>query len=238
MEFKNGYKAIFFDLDGTLRHSVPLAADVFTAKARKLGLEVSDEIERATGRWEHFYWASSAELREDAISYEHDEDAFWGNYTERRLRSLGATPAQIQELLPTIRTYMRDEYHHNDWVPPELHQVLPALRDAGFKLGVLSNRRAPFVEQMEKLKLDSYFNFIQAAGEVGTWKPNPKVFTPMLEHFDVKPAESIYIGDNYYADVVGARAAGMEPVLYDPRGLFLDADCTRITSFEQLMPIL
>lgn len=237
MAFKNGYKAIFFDLDGTLRHNVPLGADVFTAKARELGLKISDELEREVGRWEHRYWASSPDLREDSQKYSTEDD-FWGNYTKRRLGALGADTAQMASLIHPIRVYMRDEYHGEDWVPPELHEVLPSLRNAGMKLGVLSNRRMPFVEELQKLALAEYFDLVKAAGEVGSWKPNPKVFAPLFEHFDLTPAESIYVGDNYYADVVGARAAGMKPVLYDPRGLFPDADCTRITSFQQLSEIL
>lgn len=237
MKLTNGYKAIFFDLDGTLRHNVPLGADVFTAKARELGLFISDEQEREAGRWEHRYWASSLELREDSQKH-NNEEAFWENYTKRRLEALGANDVQIAVLTPPIRVYMHDEYHSEDWVPPELHKVLPSLRDAGIKLGVLSNRRTPFVDTLRDLELAGYFELIMAAGEVGSWKPNPKVFIPLLAHFELTPQEAVYVGDNYYADVVGARAAGIEPVLYDPRGLFPDADCTRIVSFNQLTEIL
>ncbi len=237
MQLNNGYKAVFFDLDGTLRHTVPLPSDVFAEKARELGLNFSEEKRLASGRWEHYYWASSLELRADSETYKAP-DTFWANYAKRRLEKLGASPAEIEEFAPPINAYLKDEYQSKDWVPPELHEILPALRSAGFKLGVLSNRRDTFMDQMRELELDGYFELIMAAGEVGSWKPNPEAFQPLLQHFDVAPAESIYVGDNYYADVVGARAAGMEPVLYDPRGLFPDADCTRITSFEQLVEIL
>ena len=237
MTFKNGYKAVFFDLDGTLRHTVPLPSDVFTEKARELGLKISEEKRLESGRWEHYYWASSSELRTDTEIYKAPK-AFWANYAKRRLEKLGASPAEIEEFVTPINVYIKDKYHGEDWVPPELHEVLPALRSAGFKLGVLSNRRDTFMDQMRELELDGYFELIMAAGEIGSWKPNPEAFQPLLQHFNVAPAESIYIGDNYYADVVGARAAGMKPVLYDPRGLFPDADCTRITSFKQLSEIL
>jgi FMN phosphatase YigB (HAD superfamily) len=46
------------------------------------------------------------------------------------------------------------------------------------------------------------------------------------------------VGDNYFADVVGARRAGLQPVLYDPRALYPEADCPIITSFDQLIPVL
>jgi FMN phosphatase YigB (HAD superfamily) len=46
------------------------------------------------------------------------------------------------------------------------------------------------------------------------------------------------VGDNYYADVVGARAAGLRPILYDPRGIFPEPDCETIKSFDELKSIL
>jgi putative hydrolase of the HAD superfamily len=54
----------------------------------------------------------------------------------------------------------------------------------------------------------------------------------------VSAHETIYIGDNYYADVVGARRAGLRPVLYDPQGVFPEADCAIIKSFDELNSIL
>ena len=123
-------------------------------------------------------------------------------------------------------------------MPPELHQILPALRAAGYKLAVLSNRRSPFRDILVTLEIIDYFDAVMFAGEIGVWKPEPEIFTPLLERFDLTPQETLYVGDNYFADVIGARNAGLEPVLYDPRGIFPDADCTRITSFMALEKIL
>lgn len=234
MQSVNGYKAIFFDLDGTLRHSVPLGADVFTDFVVSLGLSVSAETKRKTGDWEHFYWASSSELRADVAKFDGDDHAFWINYTSRRLMKLGATPEQAAEFCPLVRQHMDEAYNPVNEVPLELHRVLPELRAAGYILAVLSNRRSSFEEMLKELAIDQYFDLSMAAGEIGSWKPDPKVFTPLLNHFDLKPEESVYIGDNYYADVIGARNAGLKPVLYDPRGIFPDADCSRMTSFDEL----
>lgn len=235
-----GCKAIFFDLDGTLRHTVPLGSDIFTEKAIELGLPISDEKQRETGRWEHYYWAQSSELMRDTAKFKDDQNdhAFWNNYAQLRLEKLGATPEQIETFYPLINKHMMNEYDPKNWVPPELFEVLPALRIAGYTLAVLSNRRSPFMETMVELSLDQYFDQIMAAGDIGSWKPDPKVFDQLLAEFNLAPEETIYIGDNYYADVVGARNAGLIPILYDPRGIFPDADCTRITSFTELADIL
>jgi len=234
LKSKKGYKAIFFDLDGTLRHTVPLGADIYKEKVTEYGLPISDEKDQEVGRWEHYYWARSEELMQDSAKFDVDEDAFWKNYANLRLEKMGATPTQIEDFRPRIYQYFLEEYHPENWMPPELHEILPALRSAGYTLAVLSNRRTPFMDVMEELSLEEYFDAVMAAGEVGSWKPDPEVFTPLLEKFNLAPEETVYIGDNYYADVIGARNAGLIPILYDPRGIFPKADCSRITSFTEL----
>jgi FMN phosphatase YigB (HAD superfamily) len=43
------------------------------------------------------------------------------------------------------------------------------------------------------------------------------------------------VGDNYWADVVGARRAGVTPVLLDPQGLFPEADCLVLDELDDLL---
>jgi FMN phosphatase YigB (HAD superfamily) len=43
------------------------------------------------------------------------------------------------------------------------------------------------------------------------------------------------VGDIYEVDVVGARAAGIRPVLLDTAGLYPDADCHRVQSLAALL---
>lgn len=228
------YKAIFFDLDGTLRHTVPLGAEMYREKLVEFGVEISDEIHQETCRWEHYYWANSLELRQDSAKFTGKEGAFWKNYATLRLKKMGLSKEEIEKFRPLLRKFFTDEYESINWVPPELYSILPELRKSGYTLAVLSNRRNPFMDIMDELSLTDHFDAIMAAGEVGSWKPDPKIFLPLLTRFDLAPEEVLYIGDNYYADIIGARNAGIAPLLYDPREIFPDADCARITSFEQL----
>ena len=48
----------------------------------------------------------------------------------------------------------------------------------------------------------------------------------------------MYIGDNYFADIVGSQRAGLVPVLYDPISLFPEADCAVIKSFAEIPALL
>ncbi|MCJ7434696.1 MAG: HAD family hydrolase [Anaerolineales bacterium] len=231
-------KNILFDFDGTLRHNIPTGGDVFTDYARTLGLSVNTERRLLAERWEHFYWASSYELRADLELHKESNSDFWGSYAHRRLVALGAGTVRAQELAPLINQYMQDKHQHESIVPAEVPGMLSQLKETGYRLGVVSNRDNPFTEELEKLGLNPYFDFSLAGGEVGSFKPETGIFQAALERMDAAAQETVYVGDNYFADVIGSRRAGLVPVLYDPRGLFPEAGCPTITSFDQLVFIV
>jgi len=59
----------------------------------------------------------------------------------------------------------------------------------------------------------------------------------------VRPEQTMYVGDNYFADVIGARNAGLQPVLIDPEGVFDQhaeclGDCHVIRSMPELLGLL
>jgi HAD superfamily hydrolase (TIGR01662 family) len=231
-------KTILFDFDGTLRHSIPSGGDVFTDYAQTLGLPINAERRLLAERWEHFYWANSYELLADFGHYKEANGEFWNKYARRRLVALGTGPERAQELAPLINQYMQDNHKSVSIVPAEIPGTLGELKEKGYKLGVVSNRDYPYTEELEKLGLDPYIEFSLAAGEVGSFKPEPGIFQAALERMDAAAQETMYVGDNYFADVVGSRRAGLMPVLYDPRGIFPEAGCPVITSFDQLISIV
>jgi FMN phosphatase YigB (HAD superfamily) len=227
-------KAVFFDLDGTIRHNRPSGAEVFADYARQLGLQWTEEDRLRAARWEHFYWANSWELLEDRRLYEADLTEFWHTYSRRELVALGATAAQAVDWAPKIHAYMADAYKPESVVPEDARRVLPLLQEAGYKMAVISNRSQPYQAEMEALGLAPYFAFALAGGEINKYKPGPAIFRHACKRLKVKPREAAYVGDNYYADVLGARGGGLTPVLYDQRGVFPDPGCATIKSFDEL----
>ena len=238
MLLPNHIKAILFDLDGTLRHNLPAGGEVVGEYARSLGLEVSSEYRVRCLRWEHSYWAKSSELHADLGQYEENSRDFWLNYNRRQLLAMGAIEKHAAELAPLVSKYMEENYRPASVPAPEAQFALTHLKQAGLRLGVVSNREQPFVEELVHIGLDSYFEFSLAAGEVQSYKPEPAIFEAALKRIDAAAQETVYVGDNYFADVVGARNAGLRPVLYDPHGIYPEADCTVITSFAQLLEVL
>ena len=167
-----------------------------------------------------------------------DEDDFWVNYAQRSLESYGCTSEDANELAPGVHRYMKEEYQPEDWVPPDVPETLEGLGAAGYRLAMLSNRTNPYEEQLAALGLAEYFEFTIAAGEVDSWKPDPVVFQHAVRSYRIPAAEILYVGDNYYADVVGAENAGLVPVLVDPDGVFPDAGCLVIGQVGDLREIL
>jgi HAD superfamily hydrolase (TIGR01549 family) len=234
----NGIQAILFDLDGTLRYHRPSSAHVFYDQAVNLGAEDAPEKRLAATRWTHYYWAQSSELMEDLKTFSEKEDAFWNNYARLHLIEFGCPPDLAGEIAPQLNAYMRDGYRPQDWVPPDVPATLQVLREAGFRLAVLSNRTLPCDDYVRELGLLSFFDFALVAGQVSYWKPDPEIFHHALQRLDIQPEQAVYVGDNYYADVVGSRRAGLRPVLIDSEGLFPDAGCETIHTMSELPRLL
>ncbi len=133
-----------------------------------------------------------------------------------------------------IYEYMSTEHKPVGVVPQSVHETLAMLQEDGFQLGLVSNRTKPVHEEIAELGLDHYFEIALTAGEVSSWKPDTAIFEHALEQMDAQPKESVYIGDNYYADVLGARAAGIQPILFDEERIFPQADCPVIVSMDEL----
>ena len=238
MTLSNGVKAIFFDLDGTLRHSVPSGGDVFSDYAASLGLRVNPEDRIRAIRWEHLYWASSADLRDDLLAHSGETEKFWIEYSRRRLIALGTAPAMAVELAPKVSAHMGEVYKPDSVIPSDVRQTLVELKQAGYLMAVLSNRDKPFQDLLVSHAISEFFSFSLAGGEVDSYKPNPGLFEHALKRAGFAPNEAVYVGDNYFADVVGSRRAGLQPVLFDPDVIFPEADCTTIRSFKELISTL
>jgi len=238
MKFGNSIKTVFFDFDGTLRHSLPSGGEVFTSYVISQGLRVTKEDRRRAAIWEHYYFANSPEIQADHNKFNGQEAGFWSNFAHRRLVALGCPPEIVPDLGPRVSAHMQEAYKPENWIPEEVHTVIPGLRNAGYILGVVSNRDKPYQDVIDTLGMRDYFHFSLAAGEVKSWKPDPEIFYAALERTDTTAQETIYIGDNFFADIVGARRAGLHPVLYDPQGLFHEPGCPTIASFDELNELI
>jgi putative hydrolase of the HAD superfamily len=103
---------------------------------------------------------------------------------------------------------------------------------------LLTNRTDPVDDYLAEIGLLDYLDFHLAAGQVGVWKPDPEIFYYSMGLGRSLPSQTVYIGDNYYADIIGAKNAGLSPVLIDRERIFPDADCPVIYEIGELEGLL
>ena len=136
---------------------------------------------------------------------------------------------------------MRHKMNNQDFdscVPADVPNTLQTLKNEGYTVGLVSNRRRPIDEELEELGLSTFLDFAYVAGEVDVWKPNPQIFDRATAEAGFTCEQMVYVGDNYYADIVGAQRAGMVPILIDPGRVFPDAACTIIQSIGEIPGLL
>lgn len=235
---KNGVDTVLFDLDGTLRFSSPTFHQAYLNYAFQLGAADDPHRRLNAHRWLHYYWAQSPELLQDLERHAGDDDEFWINHARRYLIALGCLPDQAAELAPRLTHCMKEGYQPENVLAEGALELLTNLKAAGFKLGIVSNRTHSFEEELAALGLQPFFEIALAAGSINAWKPDPAIFQHALDLMHVNPDQAVYIGDNYFADVLGARRAGLKSILIDPEGLFPEADSPVIQDVTQVVSIL
>jgi len=224
----HGIKAILFDAGGTLIHLD--SSRIRDLLSLELGIEMSlDRFPRA----QSLAMARVAELvAEGAGSTEQLKREFYTTL----LPETGVSKDKLSEAVDCAFRLAREEMlwgQAEDATAP----VLNELKERGFILGVVSNSDGRIESAFEQAGLTSYFDFFIDSFIVGVEKPDPRIFRLAIERAGVNANEAAYVGDLYPVDVVGARSAGLLPILYDPFDLNGDADCLRIRSIDELLSI-
>ncbi len=224
------YDAVLFDLDGTLRSNQPDGVEAFIEYASRVGLALSETQVQICEREAHRYWASS---RVDADLARYDQRGFWVNYNQLLLNAMNVgdacvnCAAQIQDLF--------DEYDPVDMVYADTREVLGTLREHGYTVGLVSNRSEDLLPLVQKYGIADYFHFTLSAGQAGCYKPEPGIFYKALALAKTSPERAVYVGDNYFADVIGALNVNVDAILIDPRGIFARYYARRVKHLKDVL---
>lgn len=236
---RNTIHALFFDLDGTLRHDAPSSHETFFDFAVQLGAPDTPHNRPPALRWAHAYWANVNQTAEqDLAEYGRLSPEFWQNYAFRYLLAYGCSEQHAQTLAPHVHARMADEHKPTNTLAPDALTTLATLHEKGYTLGLITNRSRPCQEELESLGIAHYFDLVLTAGEVNVFKPDPAIFQHALARTGTAPQNALYIGDNYYADILGAERAGLIPILLDPDRVFPEAACSVINTLSDLHPLL
>lgn len=90
-------------------------------------------------------------------------------------------------------------------------ELLSSLKKAGKKVYLLSNAQRIFTEyELFYLKIHDCFDGILISSSCGVKKPDERFFRILLERYQIKPEESLMIGNDLTTDIKGAKQAGMD----------------------------
>ena len=117
---------------------------------------------------------------------------------------------------------------------PEVPGALRALRERGARLVVVSNWDVSLHDALAETGLERLVDGAVTSAEVGAAKPDPRIFGRALAVAGVGAADAVHVGDSVEADVAGARAAGIEPVLVVRDGSAPPAGVRAIRSLSSL----
>jgi putative hydrolase of the HAD superfamily len=87
-------------------------------------------------------------------------------------------------------------------------EVLRGLRARGLALAVVSNWDVSVHERLDELGLTPLVQTVVASGDVGSAKPDPRIFEVALDRLGVTPERALHVGDRA-ADERGAAGAGL-----------------------------
>ncbi|MDR1104894.1 MAG: HAD family hydrolase [Treponema sp.] len=97
---------------------------------------------------------------------------------------------------------------------PHVRETIAALREAGLKLGLLSD--FPPELKLEYLGLDGVWDAVLCSERENYLKPHPKPFLSLARAMGLPPGRILYVGNSRRYDAEGARRAGMKSALIKP----------------------
>jgi len=125
-------------------------------------------------------------------------------------------PTSDQNLNLMIRNAWMKSVESAQLKPGAWH-ILDKLRNAGMKLGLVSNTPPTSQYILDYLKLRDRFDIIVFSCDVGHLKPDPRIFKIVLEKFNVLPENTVIVGDKIRTDILGGAILGMRSILVEER---------------------
>lgn len=214
-------KAILFDYDGTLSNRLLSAYRKYQDVAKKIFPHLVDnplELEGIVQRmmtWDEYGTISKKHVFEQLNKkYDLNLDIdYWVNEWYETFHLFNVLQDDCLEVLS------------------ELHKK--------YKIGCITN--GPVKSQLIKLeytKVIDYFDVCLISQEVGIDKPDKRIFELAANKLGLSCDEIAFVGDNFYADIVGAYRAGMEPIwFFTDNKRISDIPVKRIYEFKDLLKI-
>lgn len=209
---------IFFDVGNTL---------LFPNRARILA-PMPSEKHPSLKAWQALERRTKQEFDQGLTSGKVDH-GFWWTFHTYLLEQCNAVDDGIRDAL------VRNTQNSANW-----DQILPGTREAldrikqQYGIAVISNSDGRIDAVLRRCGICDCFASITDSGNEGHEKPHPAIFAAALREMKADPADSLYVGDVYSVDYLGARNAGMQAVVFDVAGTYRGRDFPRVESLDQL----
>jgi len=211
-----GIKHIFFDLDHTLwdfdKNSALTFEKIF--KLHQLGVETEKFLK----------------------VYEPINLNYWKLYREGKIDKSNLRYKRLKDTFDAINFEISDDIinHYITYLTTFNHlfegttELLEALNE-DYQLHIITNG----FEEAQQRKMDNanishYFETVTNSETAGVKKPNPIIFNHALHVANAKPNDSIMIGDNYEADILGAMEMGLDVILFNYHDYNADASIKQV----------
>jgi FMN phosphatase YigB (HAD superfamily) len=222
---------VFFDVDDTLIEWKQDWQAAFMETARGAGVEVSAaQVTEALNAVFHSDYEDC--LRRHAAS--GDLTAFWIDYDGRILAHLGVTDDLPRRAAHVVGMFQRPGAVE---LYPEVREVLQELVGAGALLGIVTERPLAGPD-LTRLGVAQHFSPVIDAFGTESTKRHPLMFDLAAEAAARAGRVAWHVGDSYRADVLGARRAGIRPILLDRHARHPEPDCACIDDLRQLADVL
>ncbi len=209
---------IFFDVGNTL---------LFPNRRRMLS-PLPEDRHPTLERWQALERRTKQEFDQGMMGGRVDH-GFWWTFHTYLLQEVNALDDEVRDAL------VENTQNSANW-----DQILPGTRDAlerirrQYAIAVISNADGRIDVVLRRCGIADCFASITDSGIVGHEKPHPEIFEAALREMKAGPAESLYVGDVYSVDYVGATKSGMQAVLFDVAGAYRERDFPRVESITDL----
>ncbi|MBS3957393.1 MAG: HAD-IA family hydrolase [Clostridiales bacterium] len=211
-------RAVFFDVGNTLLFPYPSVAEVCREVFADAGHDRErTDIEGLMPLVDEYY--EDAYGRDDTFWADENRTAeVWIGMYSLLARKLGIQDEAVAAALAD-RIY-REFGNPARWMPyADVASAFERLRARGVGIGIISNWDSRLESILAELGLGRMIDVVVSSAAVGLHKPDPRIFEHACEALGVLPHEAVHVGDHHYADIIGASAAGLRPVLIDRHGI-------------------
>ena len=240
IDYPQSVRAVFFDVGNTLLSPHPSVIDIVRGVCERRGTPVLEDCLREHEPQAEAVLRHSAKANPQTWGDERAIQSIWMAYFTEMLRCcLG--DASTEEIADYARDCQQAFDNAGSYaLYPDVIPVLDALHQRDLTLGVISDWGIGLGLILRHHDLIQYFDFAVVSAAVRLAKPNPALFETALRRADAIPDYALHVGDSYILDVLGARAAGITPVLLDRPGRVDPAivDCVVVRNLYSLLDLL